>query len=138
MGGGKISMVAHPYLALHSLYLPYKGAAGLDTRFIRTFFGPAPSGFTAMNWWIATRFKQTKPMDSDAVLELRHAKPVTMVVGQYPRFSRIGSSPDQYASVRRMSWPMLEPSRPSSLKNVPNTMNVTANLHENDNVKYTA
>ena len=50
-----------------------------------------------LNWWIATRFKQTKPMDSDAVLEVRHAKPITMVVGQYQRFSRIGSSPDQYA-----------------------------------------
>ena len=27
-----------------------------------------------LNWWIATRFKQTKPMDSDAVLEVRHAE----------------------------------------------------------------
>ena len=34
----------HVYV-MHSLYLSYKGTAGLDTRFIRTFFGPVPSGF---------------------------------------------------------------------------------------------
>ena len=49
---------------------------------------------------------------------------VTMVVGQCHHFRGKGSSPDRHASVRKISWPMPEPSRTSCSKNVQNTRNV--------------